>query len=391
MSMRFGPVKTWLTIILFTGVISCRQNVGNQELDNASIKIGGNSGIKYAKGFNIEYFSDHKRITIFNPWQGAREITITYCLADEGTNLNDLPEETEVIRVPVERIICMSTTHIGMLDFTGKLNTLVGVSGSVYINNSWVRNHLDDNQILDIGYDQNIHYEKIVALKPDLVMTYGVGSEVTGYINKLKELGIPVIINGDYLEQSPLAKAEWVKVVASLYGSNELVNRKFELLEKEYHEVKKLAAKATTKPTVMIGLPWKDAWYIPGGNSFAANFIRDAGGSFIWEDKQSVEAIPFNIEAVYEQARDADFWINTGIAQSLEDILSIDERLIDFKPVILGTIYNNNNIINEFGGNDYWESGIMNPHKILRDLTKIFHPGILPDHQLVYYKKINSK
>jgi len=388
--MKNGASLFIVANLLLLAGLSCTRHDGDPGAENPADSVLNSSGIRYAKGFTIEQFDDYKRITVHNPWQGAQDIVIQYYLVSEGKVPEGVPENARVIKTPVRRIICMSTTHIGMLDFIDKLETLVGISGKMYINNPWVKDQLARDRITDIGYEQNIQYEELITLKPDLVMTYGIGSEVAGYVNKLQEVGIPVIINGDYIEQTPLAKAEWVKVVAALYEMDDAVNKKFERVVEEYRKVKMLATDVTARPKVMIGLPWKDTWYIPGGNSFAANFIRDAGGSYIWEDKHSVEAIPFNIEAVYEAAKDADIWINPGIAASLEDIVSVDERLVNFKPVRVGSVYNNNRILNEQGGNDYWESGIMNPQKILMDLIKIFHPGLLPDHQLVYYQKIEA-
>jgi iron complex transport system substrate-binding protein len=163
----------------------------------------------------------------------------------------------------------------------------------------------------------------------------------------------------------------------------------FDHIAKEYNEISELTFHVRDKPDVMIGLPWKDVWYIPGANSFAAHFIHDAGGSYIWGDKSSNEAIPLSLEAVFEKGKDADIWINPGTAESLKEIIQMDERLSSFQPFKQNRIYNNNRVLNPFGGNDYWESGIMNPQKILADLIKIFHPEIIPEHQFVYYKKLN--
>ncbi len=384
-------VSSWMVagLILVTGW-SCTRHDGNTKTGKLSQIAGSQSYIHFAKGFTIERFDDYRCINVYNPWQGAENITIRYYLVSEEDNPKGLPEDAKVIKTPIRRMVCMSTTYIGMLEFVNKLETLVGVSGKNLINNQQVKEKIENGSIVDIGYEQNIKYEELITMKPDLVMTYGIGSEVAGYLNKLEEVKIPVIIIGDYLEQTPLGKAEWVKVMAALYELDDPVNKKFEQVVKEYEKWKMVAMDMKTRPKVMIGLPWKDAWYIPGGNSFAANFIRDAGGSYIWEDKQSLEAVPFNTEAVYEAAKDADIWINPGTAETIEDIFSVDERLVNFNPVREGSVYNNNRILNEQGGNDYWESGIMNPQIILMDLVKIFHPHLLPDHKLVYYKKIGS-
>ena len=138
----------------------------------------------------------------------------------------------------------------------------------------------------------------------------------------------------------------------------------------------------------MIGLPWKDTWYIPGGKSFAARFIKDAGGEYIWEKLDSKIARPMGFETIYKKAKDADIWINPGDIDNLEAILTVDARLKHFKPIKNRKVFNNNDIMNKAGGNDYWESGITHPQIILKDLVRIFHPEVLPDHELVYYKNI---
>ena len=139
----------------------------------------------------------------------------------------------------------------------------------------------------------------------------------------------------------------------------------------------------------MTGLPWKDSWYIPGGNSFAAAFIRDAGGDYIWSDMDSHEASPVDLESVFARSPQADIWINSGAARSMEDIRKTDSRLAEFRPYREGNVYNNTARLNPTGGNDFWEQGVMEPHIILADLIRIFHPEVLPGHELRYYEMLH--
>jgi iron complex transport system substrate-binding protein len=138
----------------------------------------------------------------------------------------------------------------------------------------------------------------------------------------------------------------------------------------------------------MSGLPWKDSWYIPGGRSFAAAFIRDAGGEYIWTDLESREAVPVDLEAAYARAVNAEFWINSGSATCLLDIERTEKRLTRFRPYREGNVYNNIARLNPNGGNDFWETGVMEPHLVLADLIHIFHPGLLPGHDLRYYRRL---
>ncbi|MCK4344452.1 MAG: ABC transporter substrate-binding protein, partial [Bacteroidales bacterium] len=296
-----------------------------------------------------------------------------------------------VIEIPVKRVICLSTTHVAMIDLLEKTHTIFGISGKELINNPNIRKRIINGEVMDVGYDQNLNYENIISLKPDIVMTYGINAEIAGFILKLKELGINVVINAEYLEKSPLAKLEWIKFIGAFYGIEQEASDVFDTIVAEYDSIKNIAFKLERKPKVMIGLPWKDTWYIPGGKSFAARFIKDAGGEYIWEKLDSKIARPMGFETIYKKAKDADIWINPGDIDNLEAILTVDARLKHFKPIKSRKVFNNNAIMNKTGGNDYWESGITHPQIILKDLVRIFHPEVLPDHELVYYKNISFK
>ena len=163
---------------------------------------------------------------------------------------------------------------------------------------------------------------------------------------------------------------------------------KFSEIEKEYNKLKQKAQNINNKPVVLSSLPWKDVWYIPGGNSFQARLIEDAGGDYLWKNNESHESIPLSIETVFSEAQNADIWINTGTADSNKQILGVDQRFENFKSLKNKQIFNNNNKLSVNGGNDYWETGIVQPHIILKDMIKIFHPELLPNYNLYYYKHL---
>jgi iron complex transport system substrate-binding protein len=221
------------------------------------------------------------------------------------------------------------------------------------------------------------------------VLAYGIQGETATQYKKLEELGIKVVLNGDYLESLPLGKYEWIKFLAAFFDVSSEASEKFTTIEREYLSLTGMCDSLKYKPKVMTGLPWKGAWYVPGGESYLAQMIKDAGGDYIWNDIQQRESVPLNFEKVIERGSTADFWINTGLSNSLNDILNEDMRLEKVKPFQEKRIFNNNAITNPTGGNDFWESGITHPQVILKDLIKIFHPELLPAHKLVYYKKLN--
>ena len=142
------------------------------------------------------------------------------------------------------------------------------------------------------------------------------------------------------------------------------------------------------KPSVLVGLPWKNTWHLAGGSSYTSKLITDAGGDYLWKENNSMENIPLSLEAVMPKAMGADVWINPGSSSSLPEITGTDSRFSFFNAFKQGNIYNNDAQICGNGGNPYWESGVLEPHLILKDMIKIFHPDILPEHDFAYYRKL---
>ncbi|MEA1899105.1 MAG: ABC transporter substrate-binding protein [Bacteroidota bacterium] len=394
----FSTGVQFLKIIILPGIISLLFFVTScQSRQDKDILAPGNElvleselvEVKYAKGFTVRQYPDYKILKVHNPWQGAQGISFSYLLASDFKAIPDsLLKQHILVSTPVDRIICTSTTHIAFLESLQKTGSVVGVSGTGLITNEQVRDKLKEGLILDIGYERSMNLENLVLLKPDLIMMYGIESEVTAYIQKISDLGIPVVMNGDYLEQTPLGKFEWIKFIAAFYNLENEASIIFDSIANQYNFLKQKTEFVNKRPTVMTGMPWKDVWYISAGNTVLSNFIKDAGGQYLWEDMVSSVAIPMDIENVFNKAGKADYWINSGIAESLSDIQEIDDRFRYFLPLIQKTVYNNNARLNMEGGNDYWESGVTQPQLVLKDLINIFHSGLLPDSSLVFYKKL---
>jgi iron complex transport system substrate-binding protein len=378
----------FILIVVLSFLNSCNKYTDRNNENLTSKQRLSLGEIKYAHGFTIEYFRDFKLLTIKNPWQGANEVEFRYALTEDIDSLPDLPEDIIIVKTPISKIICLSTTHIAFIDALKKINTIYGISGHNYAYNQEIRDAINKNKVFDVGYDNSLNYELIAKINPDLVTTYGIGSQVAAYNQRMNELGIKTVIIAEYLENHPLGKLEWIKFIAAFYNMDELANQYFNQIEKEYNNLLEIAEKAKNKPLVLFGLPWKEVWYVPGGNSYLAKMVEDAGGNYIWKNDDSHESLTYNFEAVFSKANNAEIWLNTGNINTKNDMINLDERFKKFSPFNKAKIFNNNNRINEYGGIDYWESGIVNPHIILKDMICIFHPELLPDYQLVYYKEI---
>lgn len=374
-------------IPMFLGVcLCCNSNKKNAPL--AGTGSGKQDTIAYAHGFSITLIGKLRLLKVHNPWEGAKGIEYRYLLCSRNDVIPDSLKKLTVIYTPVKRIICLSTTHIAMISMIGEITSVVGVSGPSYVSDSLVRVMVANGKITDVGYDQALNYENIISLKPDMVLAYGIQGETASQYKKLEDMGIKVVLNAEYLEETALGKLEWIKFVAAFFEKSDLATAKFKHIAREYEQLSAKCINIKDKPRVLSGLPWKGVWYVPGGNSYAASLIKDAGGSYLWKDNTQRESLPLNFEKVIERSEAATVWINIGNANSKQAIQAEDPRLSQTRSFKLNNIYNNNMRMNPSGGNDFWESGITNPHLILKDLIKIFHPELLPDYSLVYYKKL---
>jgi iron complex transport system substrate-binding protein len=380
--------ETAYGIFVFLMIIAFSCSGKNTTLINNQVYYN-NAIISYAERLKIEKKEGYSQLSILNPWQGANEIIHTWYLVPRGSDPPDGVDSAKIIFTPVRKIICMSTTYLPMILSLNEVNSISGVSGTEFIFGKELTERVDNGHIVDVGYEDNINKELIISIKPDLVMTYGIGNESTGYLGKIREFGIRVMFNADYLETDPLGKAEWIKMFGALFCKEEEADIIFRAIENEYNTLKEyISGQLVSRPSVLLGLPYRDTWYVSPGNSYISRLIDDAGGNYLWNDTRSFVSMPLGIENVYLKALKAEYWLNIGNINSRKEILAIDPRLEDFPCFSMGNLYNNNKRINLKGGNDYWESGNMNPHAVLKDIASILHPELLSDHKLFYYTKI---
>jgi len=378
-------VLRFILIIILFSISGC----GKRDKKNDYRLRSAGDEIVSAERFTLEKKRGWTEVKIINPWQGATNVNQSYYLVKRGSVLPEGLDSATVIFVPLQKIICMSTTHIAMISALGEEKSIVGVSGTNFIYSPALIRNVEKGSVVDVGYEANLNKELILKISPDLIMIYGIGSESAGYVGKLKELGIKIIINADYLETDPLSRTEWIKLFGALYCKENLADSIYKSEVDKYKKLKLFVDQnARNRPKVLLGLPYKDTWYISPGNSFISKLISDAGGDYLWKDTESSVSMPYGIENVYLRGMKADFWLNIGSVISRNEILNIDQRMDDLPCFKNDNLFNNNNRITINGGNDYWESGSLYPHLILKDIAIILHPELFSEHELTYYRKI---
>ncbi|WP_296008083.1 ABC transporter substrate-binding protein [uncultured Alistipes sp.] len=378
-------MKRWiqLAVVALCAIVvaACgRKSVSLEDFDKPVYML------EYASGFDIQG-ADSKQsvlLTVTNPWQSADGIAVQLFIARDGETA---PEgfDGQVLEGDAERIVAMSSTHIAMLDAIGEVDRVVGVSGIDYISNPDIQARRD--RIGDVGYEGNINYELLLSLYPDLVLLYGVNG-ASGMEPKLRELGIPFLYVGDYLEESPLGKAEWLVVLSEVVGKRAEGEKVFAEIPVRYNALKQRVAENTLDaPSVMLNMPYGDSWFMPSTESYAVRLIKDAGGDYIYKKNMGNASTPIDMEEAYLLASAADMWLNVGMASTLGEVKAACPKFADTRCFRNGYVYNNNARTNAAGGNDYFESGVVHPELVLRDLIKIFHPELV-EEDFVYYKRL---
>lgn len=342
--------------------------------------------IRYAKGFKVSNSGSAKLVEITYPYKGATS-GYKYLLVKKGTAAPKHEADVTVIFTPIERIVCTSTTHIPLLDYLNISEKLVGFPTTDYISSEKTRKLVEEGKVEELGAEKGVNIEKLAVLKPEAVMSYTMTADI-GQLKKVQELGIPVILNAEYLEEHPLGRAEWIKFMALFFDKEKEADIVFTMIEKNYLETKKLASTVAKKPAVLSGVVYGDAWFMPGGQNYAAKLINDAGANYLWSADSTKGFLQLSFESVYGKAHAADLWIGVASFETLEEIKNADERYAKFNPYQIKQVYTYNARRGAKGGSEFLELGYLRPDIILKDLVKIAHPELLPDYQLYFHKRL---
>ena len=343
--------------------------------------------IDYAKNFKLEYKDGYKLLTVLMPWAGATE-PVRYALVPKGQPDPTGIEGIMVVHTPIESFVSLSTTYLPYLEQIDALSSLVAVDSSAYIYNPEVKTRLQAGAIAEVGSGAVINVERLVDLGPELIMTSASGFAEYDSHPQLLQAGLKVVINSDYLEQDPLGRAEWGKFIAAFFDKEAEAARLFDEAVARYEEAKTVASLLATRFSVFTNTAYEGTWYMPGGESYIANLLADAGADYVFKDIEGSGAQPLDFEVVLERAKDADYWINVGAITDLSALAAMDARYADFKAFQEGKVYTYSKRVSDLGAVDYFESGAASPDVILMDLIKAFHPSALPEHEFFYYQPL---
>lgn len=345
--------------------------------------------ITNATGFSINNRGEYPVVTVTNPWPNA-EKSFTYAFIPKSELLAS-PKISEgydaVIGTPIENLVVTSTTHIPALEVLGGLDKLKGFPDTKYISSMPARQLISDGKIKELGSNETLNTEMLLDMRPDAVVGFAMSNNNAAY-DLLQKAGIPILFNGDWTEQTPLGKAEWIKLFGVLLNKQEQAEQVFKEIEYDYERIKQLAEKATKKPTVLSGALYKDIWYLPAGESWAAQFIRDANAQYLWFDTKGTGSLSLSLEAVLERGQMAEFWVSPSQFKRYEEMSASNLHYQNFDAFKNKKIHTYSATTGPTGGLLFFELGPQRPDIILKDLVYIFHPELLPDHVPFFFQPL---
>jgi iron complex transport system substrate-binding protein len=371
------------TLLLCCAIVACENKKINDSEKATEVR---STSLSYAEGFSVEYQGRNKLVEVKYPFQGATS-GFKYLLIPRGDAIPAHAPDVRIVTIPLNSIVCTSTTHIPLLEYLDEGTKLIGFPSTDYISSEKIRARIDSGKVQELGVDRGMNIEVLAALKPEMVMGYTMSSDY-GQFKKMEELNIPVVINAEYLEKHPLGRAEWIKFMALFFNKEQQADSVFKVIERSYMEVKSLANSVTTKPTVVSGIVYGDVWFLPGGQNYASRILHDAGCAYLWEDNTSNGYLELSFESVYEKAHDAALWIGVGNYTALKELGDGDNRYTRFKPFRTRSVYTYDARKGAKGGSEFLELGYLRPDLILKDLVKIAHPDLLKDYDLYFHKQL---
>ncbi|MGK0452938.1 MAG: iron complex transport system substrate-binding protein [Paraglaciecola sp.] len=368
-------------ILLISISISCKK-----KLIKIDQEIRPKSTIKYAKGFDIITKNGTKKLIIKSAYQNSDEI-FEYTIKKKKTT-TAIDDKYEVIEVPIQKIVVTSTTHIPMVELLNEETSIVGFPYSTYISSEKTRVLIDAGKITEIGKENSFNTEILLDLQPELVVGYSISSADKS-LSTIKKAGINVIYNGDWLEETPLGRAEWIKFFGILFDKEKQADSIFKAIETNYLEAKNIALKSTKKSTILSGaIMSKDIWNLPAGESFVAQFLKDANLNYLWKDSKGKGSLSLSFESVFDKGKNADFWIAPGYFSSKEQLLQSNQLYTKFKSFKEEKIYTPSTKKGKTGGVIYYELASTRPDLVLKDIIKITNPDLLPNHEFVFFEKM---
>jgi len=327
---------------------------------------------EYARFFEIKDTAGVKHIILPQAFPGSEPYR--YVLIPRKNFSGDvaLSDKEFAVKMPVERYVSTSVTHLEMLKQLGVLDGMKGFTGTRYIADTSIMAMVKEGKITELGNDYFSDTERLLTLQPEVVFVFSTGGDNKQY-DFLPSYGIVPVYVAEWLETHPLGRAEWIKFFGAFFDKERRADSIFTTIKNRYENVRQKAAQSPARrPVVFQGGMYGDKWYVPGGKSWAAVMIEDAGGQYIFDDAQTGSRLISHEDALLALSK-ADIWLNPGTWKTKEEILKNWPEAEQLKVFQTGKIYSAYIKTNSAGKNEFFEKSVLHPDRVLSDLYGIMH------------------
>ena len=381
--MKLKSSKLIFLLIGFTTLIlGCTE----KKKDALNEEVIQKSEVVYATGFSIEKTSEYTVVKVLEPWPGAEKVYTYAFIPQEKLPVITYPKGAydAVISTPIKKFIATSTTHIPAIEVLGGLDKLIGFPNTKYISSMPTRQLITKGKIKELGNTESLNTEMVLELAPDAIVGFGIDNQNSTY-EIIEKANIPVLYNGDWNEKTPLGKAEWIKFFGVLLNKEKEADSIFNTIALEYEKVKNLTKETNQRPKVLSGALYKDVWYLPAGESWAAQFLTDSNVNYLWKDSEGTGSLSLSLESVLEKGSEADFWISPSQFTSYSEMEDANSHYQQFNSFKNKKVYTFAATKGPTGGLLYYELAPQRPDLVLKDLVHIFHPELLPNHSPYFF------
>lgn len=367
-----------VSLCMFVLFVSCR---GGGKTDTVTQAMP----LRYAEGFDIRQHEVYQELIVWNPWQKGSVFARYYLVSSDTCKT---PSDGIRIVVPVKRVAATACAHTAYIALLGQTETVAGVCSPDLLYDVTLRTAAQDGNIRNLGDALSMDVEQVIDLQPDLLLAEAYNS-TDSYVGHLQRVGVPVVLTLEWMEGSLLARAEWLKFVAAFYDESARADSLFNAVADSYERLKAMASTVEERPTIMSGGNFRGTWYMSSGTGYMGRLFADAGADYRYASDTTAGSLPLTIETVLTEFGDADIWVGSS-AGTLRELAAMDGKHVLFKAYKEGRVYNFNHRTTPEGANDFWETGIVQPDRILADLIYILHPDLLPDHRLFFAEKLTE-
>jgi iron complex transport system substrate-binding protein len=368
----------WLLLLPAILLISCRNQTA--ESNSTQFELSDNSPV-LAEGFRITDAGRYSILEFVNPSRPDHVLQRFYLVDRHNKLPESVPDDGTLLKVPVESMVCLEATQLSFADALDLMDKITGVASADYVVSAAFKHLIDDGKIKEIGISDHFKLEQLLDLAPEVVLaTLQQGQSY----EPLRNAGLTVVSLAGHLENHPLGRAEWIKLFGVLFKKETKAQIIFDSISHQYNTLKTLTANVSKRPVVLSGKQYGGFWNLPGGKSYLAQMLYDAGASYLWAENDESGSLMLDFETVYHRGIDADYWrflVYSDIPFTYAQLLGEDARYAGLKAFKEKNVL----ICNTFE-KPYFQKGVLEPQVLLADYIAVFHPELLPGHQPVYYE-----